>query len=238
MRIDESDINDLRNYICIHLESIKQKFQADLIAKHHFVTHYPAIIHAMGPLNAMSMMRYESKHKTLKGFVNQTNNYTNLTKTIVTKHQQMISSVNNSYTDKFKNGELFEVEEIFLKDHMKLLAKNFKCSEKIYETKLLEHNIFDYRVGQFIFTQNCMFQIEKMLVVSSKYYFLCTQFEFIEYNKFLNSIKIQKTAPIQYSVVKFSNLDIKAVYEKQVVEEEFYIILDTLDLKICLKNCQ
>lgn len=93
-------------------------------------------------------------------------------------------------------------------------------------------------MGQFIFTQNYMFQIEKMLVVNSKYYFLCTQFEFIKYNKFLNGIKIQKTAPTNYLVVEFSSLDIKTVYEKQVVDEEFYIILDTLDLKMWSKNCQ
>lgn len=71
----------MENCIRIHLESIKQYFNGKTIPKHHFVSHYPAAIRSMGPLNTMSMMRFESKHKTLKEFACRTNNFINITKT-------------------------------------------------------------------------------------------------------------------------------------------------------------
>lgn len=120
---------------------------------------------------------------------------------------------------------------MFLKDHIDLLRKYIDYNEDIYETKWLMHNIFNYRKGLFIFMRNSMFQIENILVNNFNYYFLCAQFDFVDYDKFLNSIRIQRRQPVHYSVVKFSCLANKTAYENQVLEEKNYIILDNLDLK-------
>lgn len=42
-RIEECDIVQLEKSIEIHLSSIQNLFRVELIAKHHFITHYPKI---------------------------------------------------------------------------------------------------------------------------------------------------------------------------------------------------
>lgn len=237
-RIDEDDLKDMENCIQIHLESVKKYFSVETIPKHHFITHYPAVIRSMGPLNTMSMMRFESKHKTLKEFARGNNNFMDITKTLALKHQQMISLVNSSYTDTFTNGKLTKVNDMFPKDYVELLRKYIDWDEDIYETNWLQHNIFNYREGLLIFTQNNLLEIQKIIINNFNYYFVCVQYDIIEYNKFLNSIRIQKRQQICHSVVKFSSLDNKTVYEKQILDGEYYIILDTLDLKNYVPACQ
>lgn len=61
----EDDLIELENSIKLHLESVQKYFKVGLIPKHHFITHYPNIVRSMGPLVSMSMMRFESKHKSL-----------------------------------------------------------------------------------------------------------------------------------------------------------------------------
>lgn len=188
--INEEDVNELENHIQVHLESIKRHLNVETIPKHHFVTHYPTAIRSMGPLKTMSTMRFESKHKTLKEYACRTHNFINITKTLAVKHQQMISMIDSSYTDTFANGKLMKMNDLFLEKHTDLLSEYFNFDGEIFETKWMEHNIFTYRGGLFVCTQNCMVQIEKIIVKDSNYFFLCTQFDFVEYVQFLNSIKI------------------------------------------------
>lgn len=230
-KIDEEDLNDLEIAIQTHLEKLPQCFKSlkvELIPKHHFITHYPNVIRSMGALNTMSMMRFESKHKTLKKIANESCNYINLTKTMAKKHQQMISVVHDNYTDKFINGKTTQLNDAF---QMDLLKEYLDHSDEVYVTKHLRYNIFNYRKGLFVSTKNQIFEIEQIFVIKCNYYFLCTCFDFVEYDKFLNSIKILKRNPIAYEVIEFSCLENKNVFEKKNLNGEYYIILETLDLK-------
>lgn len=48
---------------------------------------------------------------------------------------------------------------------------------------------------------------------------------------FLNSIKIKKTESNSFKLIKFDNLHCKVVYEKIILNNEFFVMLDTLKLK-------
>lgn len=141
-KIEEEDLKDLENSIQIHLEHLHKCFKIELIAKHHFITHYPNVIRAMGPLVGMSMMRFEAKHKSLKKIANETFNYVNLTKTLATKHQQLLSTVDDSYTDKFSHGKLLEIKDPL---HIELLKKFSIFDEEMRVARHLRYNIFNYR---------------------------------------------------------------------------------------------
>lgn len=233
--IDRDDLNDLEYNIRNHLEDIKQHFGIEMIPKHHFLTHYPAVIRSMGPLKALSSMRFEGKHKTLKRIAGQTNNFINLTKTLATKHQQMASTIDDNYRNKFANGKLRKIDDIFLNDHVDLINDHFNRIEELRETKWLEYNVFNYRKGFFIFENSFLYEIEKIVVKDSNFYFVCIQFDYVEFVKFLNSIKIKKSLRTKYAVIEFSSLKNKNVYDKQILDGEYYIILGTLDLKnICI----
>lgn len=226
--VEEKDLNDLEENIRVHLENLSKCFEVELIAKHHFITHYSNVIRAMGPLVSMSTMRFESKHKTLKKIANETCNYVNLTKTMATKHQQMVSVINDSYTDKFTHGKTSKLIDAFQID---LLRKYSDCEREIYVTKHMRYNVFNYRKGLFLLAKNNIYQIEQIVVGNSDYYFLCSHFDFVQFDTFLNSIKIWKRLPANYDVLKFSCLENKNVFEKKILDGESYIILETLESK-------
>lgn len=77
-KVTESHLQNLSNTVHIHLQSIQRLFNVLLIPKYHLMTHYSTIFRKMGPLIHLSMMRFEGKHKTLKDYAHQTNNFINI----------------------------------------------------------------------------------------------------------------------------------------------------------------
>lgn len=236
-RIDENDLQNLEYWTEIHLQKIQQCLKRELIRKHHFMTHYGTIIRKMGPIKAMSMVRFEGKHKALKAYAVQTQNFINITKTISERHQQHNCMTEKIFTDRFDQGKTVKPIDIqFFDDHENLfLANNIFYDEKLLlETPWLSYNSFNYRRGFFIFAENCLFKIEKILIFSSEHYLLCNRFQFIKYDSFLNSIEIKENDPVSLSLFKFNSLDSKFVYESKILNSRIYIILETLDLKSIL----
>lgn len=80
-KITETDLELLQENVHIHLDSIQKCFNVNLLPKYHNLTHYANVIRKMGPLVTLSMMRYESKHRTLKEIADQTKNFININKT-------------------------------------------------------------------------------------------------------------------------------------------------------------
>lgn len=112
------------------------------------------------------------------------------------------------------------------------VANNIFNNEKLLlETPWLSYNSFNYRRGFFIFAENCLFKIEKILICSSEHYLLCNRSEFIKYDSFLNSIELNENEPVSLGLFKFNSLDSKFVYESKKLNSRIFIILETQDLK-------
>lgn len=228
----DDDVNDLEYWVEVHLSSIQLAFEEGLLPKHHFKTHYGNVIRAMGPLKPMSMMRYEGFHKVLKEYANQSRNFTNITKTITEKNQQHICEAKDVYTDHMCHSKKTnKIESQIVFDHTVLFEEHNIFDDEIYETQWMQCNSFDYRKRDHVFWQNTLFEIQNVLIHRSEYYFLCIQFEFLQYDEFLNSIAIKKCAPVCFRLIKFSSLKNKFPYETKKLDGRLYIILETLDLK-------
>lgn len=61
-------------------------FQRNIKPKQHNMTHYGFAIKQSGPLNALSTIRYEAKHKFFKDAANSTSSRKNITYTLAVKH--------------------------------------------------------------------------------------------------------------------------------------------------------
>lgn len=231
--IDEEDLKSLEYHIKMHLRSIQINFKSNLIPKHHFLTHYVSIIRANGPLKAMSMIRFEAKHKQLKSYAERSENFINITKTITVRHRNHICTIDNIYTDHHEHGKRTKKLDLKFFEEWKAIfeAQNIFTSDNILETPFLKYNIFDYRKGILIFSEKSLFEINRVLVLGSDYYFACVQYEFIEYDSFLNSIEIRECDPSVMSLKKFSSMKNRTVFEIKKLNSKLYIILDTLDLK-------
>lgn len=81
----ESKISDHRLLLLEVFPDFKLK------PKHHFVEHYPKLIHSFGPLLNFWTIRFEGKHSFFKKVVRDVNNFKNILLTLATKHQLMFA---------------------------------------------------------------------------------------------------------------------------------------------------
>jgi len=75
-----------------HRERYQELFpEQKLLPKHHFLEHYPEMIKCFGPLVSLWTMRFEAKHSFFKQVARHLNNFRNITLSLATKHQLMVS---------------------------------------------------------------------------------------------------------------------------------------------------
>jgi len=67
--------------------SLLKELNFHMRPKHHYLIHYPRLMKKMGPLQKLSSLRYESKHRVNKVIANATTSRRNICKTIAYKNQ-------------------------------------------------------------------------------------------------------------------------------------------------------
>lgn len=228
-KITECDLQTLERSTYEHLNCLraKLKIKDNLTRKHHFTTHYSGVIRAMGPLKQMSMIRFESKHKTLKNYVKRTNNFRNINKSLAIKHQQIMSRCKNTYDQKISSGKKTKTVNISVLGNITEISDN----DVIYEIKWLQYNSFRFRPGLLILHRKLLYEIEKLMIVNDEYYVLCFQYESVNFDTFLNGLKVNKLEPKKFAFNKFDSLEKKILYEKKKLNGDLYVTADTLDLE-------
>lgn len=232
--INRTQIELLREEIAAHLTSLK-KLGLSFIAKHHILTHYPTIIERMGPTVFMCMFAFERKHKLLKKLMNDNSNFTNIPYTIARKHQEFLSGVKDSFRENIITGEAKHVSTALVNSHANNLLEDLIGNQvSKQEVKFLKYCNYYYKQGLFVFDQNKFHEIQHILKIEQKYFFLCLQFEVLLFNDFLNSFQIEQTPGSIYVLIEFSSLKHKNVYEKKKLDDSLYIICDSLSLMALL----
>lgn len=149
-------------------------------------------------------------------------------------HQQMISTITNSYEDNIAHGKLHTLREELLSNPAFEHFQFDVCqSDDLFEIKWLKLNDKVYRKELFIFMKRLICRIENILMHKGEYVFLVSVFKTIDFNSFLNSAKIQAIMPKKYELVKLNEMENKNVYEMKILDGELFIIIDTLETKNC-----
>lgn len=236
-RIDENDLQSLEDWTEIHLRTIQDLYGIQLLPKHHYMTHNPEKIRENGCIKHVSMIRSEAKHKVLKSYAEESKCFINITKTIAVRHQQQICLSQNVYVDRITHGKIKKVETQFFYENENIFKANNIEESEIFEVSWLNYNSFDYRENILICSEGVLYQIKKVFVHLSEYFFFCIRFDVVKYEEFLNSIEI-KQSPVDSVLIKFSSLENKHNFEAKYLQEKMYIILDTLNLKYVYDSYQ
>jgi len=86
--IHKSFLGYLHDIILEYLDLRKECFpNVPLRPKHHYLTHYPFLIHLYGPLKKVWTMRFESKHQFFKRSVKSSRNFINVLKSLTERHE-------------------------------------------------------------------------------------------------------------------------------------------------------
>lgn len=104
-------------------------------------------------------------------------------------------------------------------------------NDDIHDIKWLQYNSCKFRSGLLILHNTFLYEIEKMMIVNDEYYIFCFQYKKVDFDKFLNSVKVEQVEPKRFALIKFDSLQKKKLYEKKSLDGDFYVIADTLDLK-------
>lgn len=225
----ERDLIELENSVSVHLNFIKSKLKCNLKPKHHNMTHYATVIRLMGPIIHMSTMRYEAKHKMFTDQARQTNNFVNIGHWLAERCQK-IDSLQSKYVNAITLGRMKEFDLNAFQDFNHLIHQIFKDSKKVQTVSWIQINSNYYSKNYFVIHDDHLHEIQGIIRFKDQICFLCNEFNIIEFDSFLNSVKIEKKSPVSYSIVKHNNIDSFKSYEKKIIAENMYIIVDTVDV--------
>lgn len=231
--ITECDLVKLEAAVSNHMERSIEHFPAvNLLLKHHFMLHYANIIRAVGPVVHMSTMRYEMQHKNFTKYAHRSNNFVNVTKSLATNFQKS-KLLETPYRYETKSAKLKNIPRIWCENYENTLLHAFGSIENILITKWLQTNNNYYRKELILKNNQSMFcEIDEILFLSGKYFFLCHELALIEFDTFLCSVEILECLPRNYLVLEENSLQVKKSFPKKNVNGRFYIAADCLDIPV------
>lgn len=225
-KITESYLKRLSGCVKKHLKSIQKYFKVNLIPKHHFMVHYETIIRRIGPISDVAMFHYEAKHKILKGFSKNTNNFKNINKTIATRHQEVMCSKKYCGDDTVC-AKKRNVKSDWLNEHLNF----FDGPHEIKEVKYFSINTINYRSGLIISYNRCLYEIEKILCDGLNVLLFSIKLKCSGFDKYSRSLAAKKSDPIEKESINVHLLEHKRVYSKKMINENILVIIDNLDLE-------
>lgn len=220
-KLRDSDVDDLQEHTSDHLKYIREECEERLLPKHHSILHYSTIIRRMGSIRRLSTIRWEAKHQTFKQDSRNLKNFKSVCKTLALKHQKRIAQKIKSYSGKprieygKKTKSIVEYEGDSFDTEVKWVRKD---------------NIM-YRPGLFVLHSDHLFEIKSIFVTDDDCVLFCSKYLFTEFDKFTNSLKIEKLLPEVYSTIKFSSLCNEQLLEKKIVDGEYFIIIENLEIQ-------
>lgn len=227
--IHVSDINILRESISTHLSSILEVFKLPLIPKHHLITHYPGIILHMGPLCHMNMMRFESKHKSLKSIAKRGNNFINITQTISIRSQAELLYKGFTYCDDIDCGKISRIDVTQLEVESEL-ANVLEERDTVFEIEWYKCNNLTFKKDLVVMHENYFHQIIRIFAVNDKYFLFSVKFRFSEFDSFIHCLIIEKITPSIKKLIPLNDLNFKKPYEIKLIGGKTAIFAENLDV--------
>lgn len=232
-KITDSDLRRLETLITEYLSSYMECFNKHLKPKQHLLLHYPRVIRMMGPIIFMWVMRMESKHQVLKQIAQSTKNFINLKKTMATKHQEKQFVAEFSYCDEIIiskktysvfHNQIYEAYQEIFDQHF---TESDICDMELVNS--VEVNSFRYRAG-YLIPHACNFsEINHIISLKNKIWFLCNHHYSIQkYDSFLNSFLLQKNEGTH--LVSLLEMKSMQVYEKKYLKCDTYLVVENLEL--------
>lgn len=223
------DLLRLRSIVSTHLLLVIYLFKAKLLPKHHYMTHYATAIEMIGPLIHLSTMRYESYNKNFTSQANKTNNFVNIGHSIALKHQQL-NSLKTNYGDMVSHAKLKAISSDS-QLHSVICQHYRSAAPNVLTTDRAKINSDLYLKKLFLIHDNHLWEINEILSIDDNFHFLCHQFEIIEFDSFLQSVKIKLVEPIMKLIIKHSELKIRKSFERKKIGKAEYIVVDTMEIQ-------
>ncbi|KAB0790692.1 hypothetical protein PPYR_01368 [Photinus pyralis] len=168
-----------------HLQYVKL-FGNTLKPKFHFLLHYPTIIKKIGPLKYIWCFRFESKHRELKMYTNNTNSRKNIPYTIGIKCSLKFSYRllnNNGFKNiiayNSKSTKQQNLRDQFYYKNLNLDAVNIIGDDIMTFKKDIIYKGTQYAIDYYLLTKKLqLYRIVDIVLTSNEnIYFVCSQYK-------------------------------------------------------------
>lgn len=197
-------VSRLKHLIEEHHALYQFEYDANLVPKHHMMTHYPDLILKMGPLIGLSSMRFEAKHGYFKNLIHSLKNYRSICKTLSFRHQEHMwhkwQNINISFSPVYGkcntinfNNKTYANE---LHDFLKITSNNETTSE-ISVTNSVNILGVSFQKQQFITDKRdaldypVFSEIIEICVINDNIHLVCKPWFTREYNKIYQAYIIE-----------------------------------------------
>lgn len=174
-------------------------FKDSLKPKHHFLVHYPTVIQNSGPVRYLSCFRFESMHRSLKLYTNNTTSRINIVWSIGVKLQ-----FKNAYRTIQKKGfentlNVSHLTKLYLKDepYYKFLKPEMlptSLTGEVYVSKEIEIKGTLYKRNFILITSNDCLKVYRLDLVfidqNNGIFFLCYEYESIFFDEHLHGYTV------------------------------------------------
>lgn len=233
-RITEEDLQELEKDVATFLADYKPIFKDVITIKSHLLLHYPNIIREMGPIAHMSSIRMESKHKSLKDLQKPSANFKNVSFSIATKHQENLVFMVDTYSDNLAMGVQRTLNEVDLMNFRHILASYDQT--KIQTIDWLKYNGYRYIRKLLISVENHLYEIHEILIINDEIFFVGSKYEVILFDIFLQSFKVQSSEQRIFELIHFLDLKNKKPFSIKRINDDKYVLDETIDLKTKYKD--
>lgn len=151
----EESIAYLECKISEHRKRYQELFpHMQLLPKHHYLEHYPALIRKFGPLVSLWTMRFEAKHSYFKQIIRHSNCFKNVPLSLAVKHQLMMSYHMRASSFEKPAFEVTGVStvpvSVLKKEIMESIEKMFPDTREVHLTTSVSANGVQYRKGMIV----------------------------------------------------------------------------------------
>lgn len=103
-------------------------------------------------------------------------------------------------------------------------VKWFTCNNSRYNKRI------------FILHDNILFEICEILIINDEINFMCSEYNIVGFDEFLNSYEIRKSSETDYVSISFYALVNKKPFDKKMIGNNSYILAETLILVTAFKQ--
>lgn len=225
--ITSQDIENLQMLIDVFLKSLMENFQAKLIPKHHMLIHYPSVIKMVGPLVHTSTLKYEMKHKQFTNYLRNSNNFINVSKSLCESYQHA-EVFRQPYKNHIDHGPMKCFYPDQSREDMTILDELSRI-HNTSKTNWVKFNSNYYKKDLILKDDKEFYEISEILYQQEDYYFVCIAYQHICIDEFSQCIEIKRIEPVQFKLLKHSNLSHKKSHEKKIIHGKTFIIIDSLE---------
>lgn len=146
------------------------------------------------------------------------------------RHQQITAFRGFSYKDELLCG----LKSDFDKDDWELYGSLFdeKAKSNIKKVKYFVFNHYKYKSSYFMIHDNQLFEIQKIVLLNEKIWFVSRLFSIVKFDEFFHSYKVVASNETYFELICFDEISNKKPYEKKNIENDFYIMADNFDVNI------